>query len=131
MAAIFVIPFEAPGKWGMKGTSVHSYTAGQGQPRGDKHGAEEDIRDPNAVVSAAHAEVTPANPIFDTGACLQNNENGEIICIIFILPPLVYCIKVLLGFLHKMQLMGKKTKIKTSHLDIFVSFSGMFTSGTS
>lgn len=84
VAAIFVVPFEAPGKWGMKGTSVHSYAAGQGQPRGDKNGAEEDVRDPLCThVSAAQAEVTPADPVFYTGTCPQKDKNGEIICIIF------------------------------------------------
>lgn len=84
VAAIFVVPFEAPGKWGMKGTSVHSYTAGQGQPHRDKNGAEEDVRDPLCThVSAAQAEVTPADPVFYTGTCPQKDKNGEIICIIF------------------------------------------------
>lgn len=84
VAAIFVVPFEAPGKWGMKGASVHSYTAGQGRPHGDENGGEEDVRGPLCIrVSAAQAEVAPSNPVFYTGTCPQNDKNGEIICIIF------------------------------------------------
>lgn len=84
VAAIFVVPFEAPGKWGMKGASVHSYVAGQGQPRRGENGGEEDVRDPSCIhLSAAQAEVTPSNPIFYTGTCPQRDKNGEIICIIF------------------------------------------------
>lgn len=68
----------------MKGTSVHSAAAGQGQPHGDENGAEEDVRDPLLhSVSAAHADVTPADPVFYTGTCPQKNENGEIICVSF------------------------------------------------
>lgn len=84
VAAIFVVPFEAPGKWGMKGASVHSYAAGQGQPRGDENGGEEDVRDPLCIhVSAAQAEVALSNPVFYTGTCPQKEKNGEIICRIF------------------------------------------------
>lgn len=90
VAAIFVVPFEAPGKWGMKGASVHSYTAGQGRPRGDENGGEEDVRDPLCIrVSAAPAEVTPADPVFYTGMCPQIDKNGEIICVIFTIPCLL------------------------------------------
>lgn len=67
----------------MKGTSVHSYSPGQGQPRGYENGAE-DVRDPLCTrVPAAHAEVTTADPVFYTGIWLQKNESGETICIIF------------------------------------------------
>lgn len=101
VAAIFVVPFEAPGEWGMKGTSVHSYAAGQGQPRGDENGAEEDVRDPLCTrVSAAHARVTPADPVFYTGTCPQENESGEIICVSFMSS---------LGLLHYSSVRDRKS----------------------
>lgn len=74
----------------MKGASVHSYAAGQGRPRGDENGGEEDVRDPLCIrASAAPAEVAPADPAFYTGACPQKEKNGEIIRIIFMTPRLL------------------------------------------
>lgn len=116
----------------MKGTSVHSYAAGQGQPRGDENGAE-DVRDPLCTrVSAAQVEVTPSDPIFYTSTCLQKDKNGEVICIIFMTS---------LGLLYYSSVRvfacapayGKKTKIVTPCLKMafFGSFSRTFTSGTS
>lgn len=68
----------------MKGASVHSYAAGQGRPRGDKNGGEEDVRDPLCMrVSAARAEVAPANRVFYTGTCPPKDKTGEIIHTIF------------------------------------------------
>lgn len=60
-----------------------------------------------ALMSAAHAQVTPADPVFYTGTCQQKSENGEIIWVLW--APLVSCIAVLLGFLHVLQVMGKKS----------------------
>jgi len=90
VAAIFVVPFEAPGKWGMKGASVHSYAAGQGQTRRDENGGEEDVRDPLWIrVSAARAEVAPADPVFYTGTCPQKDKTRQIVYIIFMTPLLL------------------------------------------
>lgn len=115
----------------MKGTSVHSYTAGQGQPHGDENGAEEDVRDPLCTrVSAAQAETTPADAVFYTGTCPQKDKNGEIICIIFMTSlGLLYYSSV--RVFVSASAYGKETNIGTPYLEIFVSFSGTFTSGTS
>lgn len=67
VAAIFVVPFEAPGKWGMKGASVHSSPAGQGQP----------CRDQNARAGAAarplraRASVTPRKSPRPIPSCVR------------------------------------------------------------
>lgn len=132
VAAIFVVPFEAPGKWGMKDASVHSYVAGQGWPRRDKNGGEEDVRDPLCIhVSAARAEVALANPVFYTCTNLQQNKNGEINHLHNFYDP-SYCISALLGFAQVLQLMGKKKKVTPSLKIMFIgALSRTVNSGTS
>lgn len=100
VAAIFVVPFEAPGKWGMKGASVHSSPAGQGQPCRDHNaGAGAAGRPAAARTRVGDAEeVTPSHPVLHTGACLKKDENGEIAGIVSTTSLLLPCFSSVRGF---------------------------------